>query len=63
MVTLKEEHELVERGPNRFVRHPIYTGILTCSLRPRSRKDTCPGLWAHSYCLRVFGSNFATKKN
>jgi len=29
MVTLKEGHELVERGPYRFVRHPIYTGILT----------------------------------
>jgi protein-S-isoprenylcysteine O-methyltransferase Ste14 len=28
MVTLKEGHELVERGPYRFVRHPIYTGIL-----------------------------------
>ena len=28
VVTLKEEHELVERGPYRFVRHPIYTGIL-----------------------------------
>ena len=28
-MTLKEEHELVERGPYRFVRHPIYTGILT----------------------------------
>src|SRR5215831_14433388 len=27
-VTLKEEHELVERGPYRFVRHPIYTGLL-----------------------------------
>ena len=28
MVTLKEGHELVERGPYRVVRHPIYTGYL-----------------------------------
>ncbi|HEY4270813.1 MAG TPA: isoprenylcysteine carboxylmethyltransferase family protein [Candidatus Udaeobacter sp.] len=28
MVTLKEGHELVEYGPYRFVRHPIYTGML-----------------------------------
>ena len=27
-VTLKEGHELIERGPYRFVRHPIYTGLL-----------------------------------
>jgi len=29
VVTLKEGHELIERGPYRFVRHPIYTGMLT----------------------------------
>jgi protein-S-isoprenylcysteine O-methyltransferase Ste14 len=28
VITLKEGHELVERGPYRVVRHPIYTGIL-----------------------------------
>ena len=27
-VTLKENHELVRRGPYRIVRHPIYTGLL-----------------------------------
>jgi len=27
-VTLKEDHQLVDRGPYRLVRHPIYTGIL-----------------------------------
>src|SRR5262249_11895523 len=29
VVTLKEGHELIEHGPYRFVRHPIYTGIFT----------------------------------
>ena len=27
-VTLKQDHELIERGPYRWVRHPIYTGLL-----------------------------------
>jgi len=27
-VTLKEGHELIRTGPYRFVRHPIYTGLL-----------------------------------
>jgi protein-S-isoprenylcysteine O-methyltransferase Ste14 len=27
-VTLKQDHELVETGPYRWIRHPIYTGIL-----------------------------------
>ena len=31
-ITLKEEHELIERGPYRLVRHPIYTGLLTMFL-------------------------------
>ena len=28
-VTIKQDHELIVTGPYRFVRHPIYTGILT----------------------------------
>jgi protein-S-isoprenylcysteine O-methyltransferase Ste14 len=31
-VTLKEGHELIEKGPYRFARHPIYTGILLMCL-------------------------------
>jgi protein-S-isoprenylcysteine O-methyltransferase Ste14 len=31
-VEVKQEHELVERGPYRWVRHPIYTGLLLALL-------------------------------
>lgn len=27
-VTFKENHELIQKGPYRYVRHPIYTGVL-----------------------------------
>jgi protein-S-isoprenylcysteine O-methyltransferase Ste14 len=32
VVTLKENHELIRRGPYRIVRHPIYTGIVLAAL-------------------------------
>ncbi len=32
VVTLKQDHELVTNGPYRYVRHPIYTAILTMFL-------------------------------
>lgn len=31
-VTVKQDHELVLRGPYRFVRHPIYSGFLLVAL-------------------------------
>jgi len=31
-VTFKQGHELVRSGPYRFVRHPIYTGLLVMGL-------------------------------
>jgi protein-S-isoprenylcysteine O-methyltransferase Ste14 len=31
-VAFKQGHELIRRGPYRFVRHPIYTGLLTMCL-------------------------------
>jgi protein-S-isoprenylcysteine O-methyltransferase Ste14 len=32
VVTLKENHELIETGPYRYVRHPIYTGLFTMGI-------------------------------
>ena len=43
VVTLKEEHELVERGPYQFVRHPIYTGILTMFFATALSRGYLPG--------------------
>jgi protein-S-isoprenylcysteine O-methyltransferase Ste14 len=31
-VTLKEDHRIIQSGPYRIVRHPIYTGVLTALL-------------------------------
>lgn len=31
-VQLKHEHELIERGPYRWMRHPIYSGLLLAFL-------------------------------
>jgi len=31
-VTLKQDHEIIRSGPYRWVRHPIYTGIITTVL-------------------------------
>jgi protein-S-isoprenylcysteine O-methyltransferase Ste14 len=32
VVTFKEDHELIQSGPYRFVRHPIYTALLFMGL-------------------------------
>lgn len=31
-ITLKQDHELITTGPYRFVRHPIYTGLILALL-------------------------------
>jgi protein-S-isoprenylcysteine O-methyltransferase Ste14 len=32
IITLKHDHKLIRTGPYQFVRHPIYTGLLTAAL-------------------------------
>lgn len=43
-VTLKENHELIVRGPYRLVRHPIYTGLLAMLLATAIQQGHIAGL-------------------
>ncbi|MEY2537106.1 MAG: hypothetical protein QOG67_846 [Verrucomicrobiota bacterium] len=45
-ITLKEGHELIERGPYRLVRHPIYTGLLAMFLATAIRFGHLGGIVA-----------------
>jgi protein-S-isoprenylcysteine O-methyltransferase Ste14 len=43
-IVLKEQHELISRGPYAFVRHPIYTGVLLMALGTMIFWATADGL-------------------
>jgi protein-S-isoprenylcysteine O-methyltransferase Ste14 len=49
-ITHKEGHELVEGGPYRFVRHPIYTGMLLMIVGTASARGT----WDAAAALVLF---------
>jgi protein-S-isoprenylcysteine O-methyltransferase Ste14 len=46
MVTLKKDHELIRSGPYAFVRHPIYTGLLTAAAGTALARGTLAALMA-----------------
>jgi len=43
-VVLKEQHDLIDRGPYAFVRHPIYTGVLLMVLGTVTVAGTTAGV-------------------
>jgi protein-S-isoprenylcysteine O-methyltransferase Ste14 len=43
-VVLKEQHDLIDRGPYAFVRHPIYTGVLLMALGTVTVAGTSAGV-------------------
>lgn len=45
-VTLKAGHELVRAGPYRWVRHPIYSGLLLATLGTAIERDETRGIVA-----------------
>lgn len=46
IVTVKEDHELIRTGPYRFVRHPIYTGLLLAFVGSAVARDQWRGILA-----------------
>ena len=53
-ITLKEGHELIERGPYRLVRHPIYTGLLAMFLATAIRSGHPGGIVAVIFAFASF---------
>lgn len=43
-VTIKADHQLIRGGPYRFIRHPIYTGMLTALLATAVTQQLASGL-------------------
>jgi protein-S-isoprenylcysteine O-methyltransferase Ste14 len=77
-ITFKEGHELVQSGPYRFVRHPIYTGLLLMCLGTATASGQvhawlgflfmCAGFWIklkqeESLMLRHFPNDYPSYKN
>jgi protein-S-isoprenylcysteine O-methyltransferase Ste14 len=55
-VTFKEDHELIERGPYAYVRHPIYSGSLLMVLGAAIFWSSMNALGAFAICFIGFWS-------
>jgi protein-S-isoprenylcysteine O-methyltransferase Ste14 len=63
-VTIKVDHELIRTGPYRYVRHPIYTGIILALIGTAIARDqwrgvvAVPLLWASFTVKRLKEEQF-----
>jgi len=78
IAVIKQDHELIERGPYRYVRHPIYTGLImalmgtTVALFPTLKAFLILLVWITGFCMKArseerilaleFGENYAAYK-
>src|SRR5437868_4497049 len=53
-VTLKEDHELIQRGPYAYVRHPIYSGLSLLGLATAIHYATLGGFVVLAVCCVGF---------
>jgi len=77
-VVVKEDHELIQRGPYTVVRHPLYTGLIlaligtTLALFPTERGVVLIAVWLIAFYIKAraeeriltqeFGEQYATYK-
>ena len=59
-VVIKEQHELIRTGPYRFVRHPIYTGLLIAILGTALVTGEWRGVFALAFA--IFGFAWKAKR-
>jgi protein-S-isoprenylcysteine O-methyltransferase Ste14 len=57
IVTVKQDHELIQSGPYRWVRHPIYTGLLVAFAGSATAQD----LWTSVLAVVLFFVSFWLK--
>jgi protein-S-isoprenylcysteine O-methyltransferase Ste14 len=51
LITLKEDHKLIQTGPYSYVRHPIYTGLLLATVGTALAQRKWQGLLAVAIIL------------
>ena len=62
IITIKEGHTLVRRGPYHFVRHPIYTGILIGLVGTALTRGTVHSILALPVCAFGFWLKSVTEE-
>ena len=50
-VTIKTNHQLIRRGPYRWIRHPIYTGMLAALLATATIQGLLSGMLGFAFAL------------
>jgi protein-S-isoprenylcysteine O-methyltransferase Ste14 len=62
-VTVKQGHELIRSGPYRYVRHPIYTGLIAALLGTAVASGTVPAVIGLAIIVAAFVRKLRTEED